>query len=162
MTNMQSLLQGMLDVAEALFTDPAVNRPFQRVEITHGPPSWVCNDELSLYLKRRYTTSPFTTSRTRPSTVVVVPAAEVVFTLLRCVTVLTKQKKHPSAATVTTQATELANDAEILYQGIARAAMAGTLVPQFEFERFTFKDMTPLGPMVDTGGYQFSIELTLG
>lgn len=162
MTDMKALLQGMLDVAEALFTDPSVNRPFKRVEVTHGPPSWVCNDELSLYLKRRYSTSPFTASRNAPSTKLVVPAAEVTFTLLRCVTVLTKQRKHPSPTVVTTQATDLAADGEILYQGVARAAMAGTLVPQFAFERFTFKEMTPIGPMVDTGGFQFNIELTLG
>lgn len=156
LTYMGLLLQSVLDGAESLFPTGR----FKRVEIVHGPPTWDCPDQLSVYLRRQFITSPMLQPSSSVVHRAVLPAAEITVTALGCMPNL-KNGKPPTAAVLTAAAAEMANDAHALFRGLVRLAVAGTLVPNVAYDRFVFGEVTPVGPQGDTAGCEFSFTLTL-
>lgn len=158
-TDMSTVMQTLLDCASGLF---AADR-FDRVGIVHGSATHDCVNQLTLRLVRLYATSPFTQSRSSPSTRAVVPAIDVLYELTGCYTALLDSGKAPKIEQVASEAKALADDANLLFRGLVRQAAAGVLLEGVAYERFTFGEVAPaLGATGGVGAYQLPLQITLG
>lgn len=159
------------DFLEQILTKAAsfLATPATRENVSHGPPSWDCGDQLTVHVDKIRPSGPLTlTQRTPRGSKEVVTVADVVVTLLRCVTGVaenahwaTNPSIIPDPTVLDSEARALANEARALWFGLLGEAIAGTLFKDLFDVSFLFRDCVPIGPNGGLAGWKLTMEVAL-
>lgn len=151
-----TVAQIILDTAEQLFVDEG--DPFDRVNLSPGPPSGTWCEQLTVHVLQFWSGSPGTQRDNRPlNKGIQRPTPQIVVTTMRCVTPLT-DNGPPDSATVQAEGKRHLNDLDVLWYGLGQAIAAGS--DPFGCSSARLAVATPLRPD-SFAGWQVPIEVTL-
>lgn len=148
--------QDVLDLAEQLFIDDGA--PFDRVNLSPGPPSGTWCEMLTVHVGQFWDASPGNLRDNRSITKGGHrPNPQLIITTMRCVSALTNAGP-PDRATVHAEGRRHADDLDVLWYGFGQAIAAGD--NPFGCSSARLATAVPLRPD-SYAGWQVPIEVTL-